>query len=387
MRALPGRSSPAPAGGRTFWSVAAGILAATLAFAHCDAPERSARGEGSAAAAQERAVTAHWLIAPEPSQSPPLTAPVDIAVDAERGRLYLLELKPPTVRVYALTDGAYLASLGREGDGPGEYRYPASIALGRSGEVAVLTLSGRVTFWAPDGSLTGVVQSGGGLATDILQARADSFYVKVDVFPPEDVAEFRIVTRDSALTTARFNDAELPGTEVPGRATRNHAYPVAGTIAGELLVATPGPEYRIVRVGPDGRLREPIERDELAPLRRSESEIEAIRQRVREGFSAAGRAPPATIPVGANRPHLARLAAAPDGTIWALTQRGDDSASVIDYFEPDGRFAGSLRVEVRAVDLAVTSRSVYLLARGDLDMAGVAVVARPVSAGVRRSAP
>lgn len=387
MHALPESYAPAPAGRMMFWSVAAGLLAATLAFARCDATEGDARGSGPPGMAKEQEVSTRWLIAPEPSQSPPLTAPVDIAVDAERGRLYLLELKPPTVHVYALTDGAYRASLGREGDGPGEYRYPASIAVGRSGELAVLTLSGRVTFWARDGSLAGVVEAGGGLASDILQARADSFYVKVDVFPPEDVAEFRIVTPDSALTAARFEDAGLPGTEVPGRATRNHAYPVAGTMAGELLVATPGPEYRIVRVGPDGRLREPIERDDLAPLRRSEPEIEAIRRRVREGFTAAGRAAPATIPVSDNRPHLARLATAPDGTIWALTQRGDDSVSVVDYFDPDGRFAGSFRVGVRAVDLAVTSRSVYLLARGDLEVAGVAFVARPVGVGVRRSTP
>ncbi len=384
---MPGTANrlvPAPAKRGAFWGVAAGLLAAAFAFARCDAPEVSRGGPG-APPIDVPVLTARWLIAPELAQRPPLTAPIDIAVDDLRGRLFLLELKPPAVRVYSLADGDYLASLGREGDGPGEYRYPVSIAVSRSGSLAVLSMSGRVTQWAADGSLSGVVQAGSGLATDILQARADSFYVKIDRFPPEDVSEFRLLTRDSALTRARFNDAGLPGTEEPGRATRNHSYPVAATIAGELLIAPPGPEYRIVRVTPEGQLRNTIERKTLDPLRRSESEIEAIRERVRKGFAAAGRASPAAIPVSAHRPHLARLATAPDGTIWALTQRGDDTASLVDHFAPDGRFAGSFAVAVRVMDLAVSSESVYLLARGHMDVAGVAVVARPVGSRVGRS--
>ncbi len=387
MPGSAGGPAPARAGRRVSWSVAAGLLAATLAFARCDPAAEGRRGAEPASTAEAPTLTARWLIAPEPSQEPPLTAPVDIAVDGERDRLLLLELKPPAVRVYALADGAYLTSLGREGEGPGEYRFPTSLAVSRSGEVAVLSMSGRVTYWAADGSLAGIVQAGSGLATDILEARADTFYVKVDLFPPEDVAEFRVVTRDSVLTRARFRDRGLPGTEVPGQLTRNHAYPVAATRAGVLLLAPPGPDYRIVRVGPDGQLGETIERRELAPLRRSESEIEAIRQRVRQGFAAAGRAAPAAIPVAPGRPHLARLATAPDGTIWALTQRGNDSASVVDCFGPDGRFAGSFRVDVPALDLAVTSGSVYLLARGGLDVAGVAVVPRPLGSDARPSAP
>ncbi len=373
---------PAPAGRRLSWGVAAGLLAATLVFSRCDA---SGAGRGADEAADTAGgLSSRWLIAPEASQRPPLTAPVHIAVDPERGCLFLLELKPPAVRVYALADGAYLASLGREGDGPGEYRHPASMAVSGSGELAVLSMSGRVTYWAPDGSLAGVVQVSGGMATDIVVARADSYYVKVDVFPPKDVAEFRVVTRDSALTAARFQDSGISGTEQPGRATRNHAYPIAATATGELLIAPPGPEYRILRVGPDGQVGRAIERGDLGPISRGEKEIEAIRERVRRGYRAAGRAAPAMIPVSAHRPHLARLAAARDGTIWALTQRGDDSVSVIDHFAPDGRFAGSIQVPVRAVDLAVTAESVYLLARGELDISGVFVVSRPRGYGVGR---
>lgn len=373
---------PAPAGRRLSLSVAAGFLAATLVLSRCDAREA---GRGGAGAGGELELATRWLIAPEVSQEPPLSTPVDIAVDPERGRLYLLELKPPAVRIYGLADGAYLTSLGHEGDGPGEYRHPASMAVGRSGVVAVLSMSGRVTYWAPDGSLAGVAQAGSGLATDIAAARADSYYVKVDVFPPEDVAEFRVVTRDSVLTTARFLDRGLPGTEQPGRATRNHAYPIAATAAGELLIAPPGREYRIFRVGPDGQVGRTIERGDVGSLDRSEEEIEAIRERVRKSYRAAGRAAPATIAVSAHRPHLARLAVARDGTIWALTQRGDDSVSVFDHFGPDGRFVGTFRVAVRAVDLAVTAESIYLLARGDLGISGVAVVSRPRGYGVARS--
>ncbi|MGD2154826.1 MAG: hypothetical protein PVG79_16275 [Gemmatimonadales bacterium] len=366
--------------------VAVAIVTATLSLVACgDRPSgrrgsASGPGVGGGEAADGGAalhLEASWLVPPDAAGEPPLAAPIALAVDEALERLYVLETQPPELRIYDLKSGVYVGALGREGDGPGEYRRPIDLAVGPSGLAAVLSMSGRVTFWRGDGRLAGTVRAGPGLATDIVAARADSFYVKTDLFPPDDVAEFRVVAVDTVLGRPRFRDLEVPGTEEPGRPYRNHTYAVAATSAGDLLLAPPGPDYTILRVGGRSGVVQEIGRPEVAPLTRSDEEIEAIRERVRRAFAAVGRAGPSGTPIPKYRAHVARLATASDASIWALTQRGDSSTAIIDWFEADGEFRGSFAVELRASELASGSADIYLLARSELDLPGIAVVRRP----------
>jgi len=373
--------SPSVNRGVHLLGVAAGLLAATLPAFGCGDPvdEASipAATRNAAADRPTQGLPSRWLIPPQPSLEPPLAAPVAIDVDIARGRLYLLELQPPEVRVYDLADGSLVEELGGEGDGPGEYRFPVDLAVNSSGTAAVLLMNGRVVYWRPDGTLAGEVRVGTGLATDLLAAVGDTFYVKSDLFPPHDESEFRIVTPDTALAKARFSDDGIASLEEPASLTKNHSYAVAGTPTGDVLLSPLGPDYLIHRMGPDGELRQTISRPEVQPLVRSEDEAEAVREKVRRGFAAAGRGVPGSLRVPLYRPHISRLAASPDGSIWALTGRGDDSTAIIDHFTPDGEFASSYSVALNVGDLAVGERSIYLLARGALDVAGVAVVPRP----------
>ncbi len=110
---------------------------------------------------------------------------------------------------------------------------------------------------------------------------------------------------------------------------------------------------------------------------RSDEEVEAVRTRVRKGLASAGRPAPAQLHVPRHRSHVARLAAGPEGSIWAVTRRGDDQITIIDRFGADGSFRESYRVNLQVADLAVTSKAIFLLARGELDVAGVAVARWP----------
>jgi hypothetical protein len=366
--------------------VAVVLLAATLPPVACrdGTSRRLGRAERAEVASGERGDAAatrrlevRWLVPPDAFGDPPLAAPIALAVDEDLGRLYILETQPPELRVYDLESGSYVDALGREGDGPGEYRRPIALAVEPGGLVAVLSMSGRVTFWRGDGKYAGGVRVGPGLATDIVAARADTFYVKTDLFPPEDVAEFRVVAVDTVLERPRFRDVDVRGTEEPGRPYRNHSYAVAATSSGDLLLAPPGPDYTILRVGGTGEVIQEIGRPDAAPLSRSEAEIEAIRERVRRAFAALGRAAPSDTPIPKYRAQVARLAVAPDASIWALTQRGDSSTAIIDRFAGDGEFSGSFMVEVRASELAVSSAGIYFVARSTFDVPGIAVVRRP----------
>jgi hypothetical protein len=300
-----------------------------------------------------------------------------IDLDEAGNRLLLLDGQPPALHVYD-QNGRYQVMLGREGGGPGEYSFPIDMSVGVDGVAAVLSMSGTVTYWDRQGELLGIVAAGGtGLASEVLSARADSFYVKIDRFPPADVAEFRVSTPDTVLPGVRFRDDSVPGLDTPGSATRHHAYATASTADGDLLLAPPGPDYLIVRFGPDGQPRPPIRRPEVEPLRRAPAEIEAMRQRIRKRFAELGTRTPENLPVPELRNHIARLAVAPDSTLWALTRRGGDSVAVIDAFDVDGTFSAAYRVRLPTADLAVGTRRIYLLALDSLGLPGVAVAARP----------
>ena len=374
--------------GRSLIGVAAGFLAATLTAQACDGDARAGSGSSplvNAAAGSEAGsieLPTRWLVPPDPDLDPPLAAPVDIAADETTGRLLVLELQPPELRSYSLTSGELLAVMGREGEGPGEYRHPIGAAVNSDGLAAVLAVDGRVTFWRDDGVPAGIVQTGPGLASEIMAARGDTFYVKSDLFPPDDFSEFRPVTPDTALADARYRDVELLRESEPSRGPKSHAYAVAATASGDLLLSPPGPDYFILRVGSGGVVTQRVVRREIAPLERDAEETEAIRERVRRGFAAAGRPPPEVIPVPRYRPHLARLAVAPDGSIWGLTHRGDGELSVIDCFASDGRYTATYAVGLRVTDIAVTSDFMFLLARSDYDVYGVAVAKRPTDPSV-----
>jgi hypothetical protein len=362
-------------------SVAAGFLAATLATQACDRVTRagsiSSQSVNVAAGNGGEAIVlpTRWLVPPDPDLNPPLATPVDIAADESTGRLLVLELQPPELRSYSLASGALVEVMGREGDGPGEYRHPIGVAVNADALAAVLSVDGRVTFWRDDGAPAGVVQSGPGLASEIMAALGDTFYVKSDLFPPNDFSEFRSVTPYAAIPQIRYRDVDL--LQDPARGSRNQAYAVTATPSGDLLLSPPGPDYVVLRISPGGEISQKIERREIAALERDGGEIAAIRERVRKGFAAAGRPPPAVIPVARFRQHLARLSVAPDGTIWGLTHRGDGDMSVIDCFGSDGRYAATYAVGLRVTDIAVTSELLLLLARGDYDVYGVAVARRP----------
>lgn len=83
-----------------------------------------------------------------------LGAPSSLAVDEEDG-LYVLDAQVPVVRVYD-GEGQHVRDLGREGDGPGEYRSPDGVAVLPDGRVLVRDpRTVRVNVYAPDGESLG----------------------------------------------------------------------------------------------------------------------------------------------------------------------------------------------------------------------------------------
>jgi len=55
--------------------------------------------------------------------------------------IYVVDSQVPAVAVFSL-DGVHLRTIGREGDGPGEYRRPAAVSVAPNGDIYVLELRG-----------------------------------------------------------------------------------------------------------------------------------------------------------------------------------------------------------------------------------------------------
>lgn len=72
------------------------------------------------------------------------------------GRVVITQVEVPAVLVANLDDGT-VDTLGRSGDGPGEYRFP-SIPLARHGRPGAMDImQHRITVWNPDGSLDSTI--------------------------------------------------------------------------------------------------------------------------------------------------------------------------------------------------------------------------------------
>ena len=75
----------------------------------------------------------------------------DVVVD-EAGSLYVLDRRNDHVKVFDAS-GKYLRTIGRRGQGPGEFEGPLNLSLSRiAGELAVHQESPRTAFYKPDGT-------------------------------------------------------------------------------------------------------------------------------------------------------------------------------------------------------------------------------------------
>jgi DNA-binding beta-propeller fold protein YncE len=88
--------------------------------------------------------------APKGSQHP--SDPVDLALDEQRNRIYVVDNDNHQVLLYSFDKFNYLESWGKEGDGRQDFRYPFFIAVGKDRIVLVVdVINTRVQAWDPRG--------------------------------------------------------------------------------------------------------------------------------------------------------------------------------------------------------------------------------------------
>ena len=84
---------------------------------------------------------------------------------ADDRHIYVLETRPPVVRVYGL-DGTHIRNIGRRGQGPGEFAFPESIVAMPDGRLMVRDDgNARINFFSVEGELIEEWQIPGGYGT------------------------------------------------------------------------------------------------------------------------------------------------------------------------------------------------------------------------------
>ena len=276
----------------------------------------------------------------------------------ERENIYLLDSQLSEVKVIS-PDGELLATLGREGDGPGEFRGPTEMAFLPDGTLGVLqTIPGKIVRLDPaDGTPAGSwplsdPKTGGVFQMEGLRVGGDQVVVSGvhQIFDQETgvISRDNIMTyvdtgtgllgREIARRTVRidFSNMRLDENELAGGPEGR--YDVLPD--GRAVVALPRNKYEISVFNPDGELERVFTRAFTSWPR--DEQASDIWKRILEHVERT-QVPGCPISWEPTEPDVQALFTMPDGRIWIQNARGrwDPPAGVFttfDVFTAEGEY-------------------------------------------------
>lgn len=304
------------------------------------------------------------------------------SIAASDERIYVIDSQVPALRTYDW-NGVHVRDLGREGEGPGEFRSPSSVGVDAQGRVWLHDqIMQRIVVFTPDGEPLTTLSLGGarisGSRDSMVLAPQGIAYV-LDIVRPEEPAasgdELRIVWRPHDMEGVAGDPIDIPRDENPAylearssNAVRVQAIPFQpngdATFAASGVLVTGHPSAYAFEVRhPDGRVMR-IERS-WTPVPVLPGEADAHRQAaidyLRE-LDPDWTWGDAEIP--ATKPAFSRLLPALSGETWVVRPgpaRHDESCDeasfpddgeahcwteepLVDVFGPDGRYLGAVTV-------------------------------------------
>lgn len=317
-----------------------------------------------------------------------------VAVDSH-GRVFVLDFQEQHIRVYS-PEGAYEQTIGRQGEGPGEFRAAVSLLMGPGDTLLVQdNRLFRINRFAPDGSSAGSYR----MQLDDRQpqtSRATTSGVVAEQFqcpdsPGQAAAEEPTDAIALVTTDGNILDTLLTYPSLAARGVHFYGRSLSWDITdGPILVFGDSDEYRL-RIHSGNRLRRIITK----PVRSepiSDQEKKAILDRWAQEAIESGapedwvaRRRPSTH-VADRVPAFRTIAFGPFGTIWVqrvrpvselLSQEEPDFNDVgsrdWDIFDPEGRFLGTVLMPPRFTPHAFRGKKLYGVLRDEL---GVQCVVR-----------
>ena len=282
-------------------------------------------------------------------------------VDAD-GSIYLMDIQLNEVQVFS-TDGEYLRTLGKQGDGPGEVRRLSDALFLPDGNLGLVqAFPGRIVMLDLEGIPAGEFR----LGSENPSAGGMFALETAAVNHGRMVLGGRRMSRSQSERTATHFIAryDLDGTmhEVFYEATSVRDFssgqireadnfsPTSGSWAlapdGRVVIAPLRNEYRLDVFLPDGSIALALTRP-YESWRRTGEEISRLEES-RRPFRRRNRPAPDFV-VEPTEPDILQVRADDEGRIWVLPSRGiREQATGIhstwDVFEPDGRYREQVAV-------------------------------------------
>jgi len=229
----------------------------------------------------------------------------DIAADPQ-GNIYVDDMSNGRIQVFDL-QGAFLRTIGRPGQGPGEFEYPTLIRFGGpNGHIHVMDRFRRINLFDGRGvHLRSVVPEAG--FEDFFPDPADGFVVVMVMVSEDELTSVHVLKRVDAAGKTRAVLAEFPYTLHMERAeggtlsisTGYELSLCAAPLPASAIVYGYSKDYELVVLGPGDRKALVIRNDEPRP-----------------GFTSAEKADFGRIPVPKLKPYFFGILTDPEGRIY-----------------------------------------------------------------------
>jgi hypothetical protein len=282
---------------------------------------------------------------------------VGVAVDGD-GLVYLLDSQINVVHVFS-PEGEFLREIGREGEGPGEFRRPEDMFLTGQGNIAIMQgMPGKIVQLSPEGDPLGnyplpeqddggmMMLGGGAPAGDQVVLSSQDFVQGETGF---SVISKLIRVNSAGRVTATYNESttarDMANFDYDERRDAQALF--ATTTDGRVFVHAGWDEYAINAYDPGGALERVIER-EFTPRKRNDEELEDNKPRAFMQSDEGTREIPAV--VSPTDRSVRGMYARPDGSLWVISSRGagdnpEGTMGVFDVFDAKGRFVQQITIE------------------------------------------
>jgi hypothetical protein len=276
-------------------------------------------------------------------------------VEDDAGNVYVLDSQVSEILVFS-PEGEYLRTVGREGEGPGEFRNAADMFLRPDGVIGVIVVfpgiivqlttdgapAGKFPVPAPPGGgfqliymgraagdrlvLSGAIQHRGGGGREMEQ----EYYLKALDYDGNVVAQYHSATGKTLFGGMEFDERTFsPGT---------HQWSAAPD--GRVAAAPSFDEYHVRVWNADGSLAYVIQRPDYRPLERSPREKKRF-QKLYDGIIRWN--PDSSFETSETHRAVVQVYFRPDGSLWVLPGRGvwareDDVFAAFDVYDQEGRF-------------------------------------------------
>ena len=277
----------------------------------------------------------------------------------EAGNVYILDMQLSEVKVFA-KDGSFVRTIGREGEGPGEFKLPVSMFMTEDGNIAVMQIQpGKIVLLTPEGEAAGehpipkgndgafITLVGGQAAGSnlVMAAAVSAFgegkwsqtrYLASINGDGEETSRYCEDTRTIEMAKAVLDDMEWD--------TFDRRWLVGPD--GKVYAVTTYPDYRIHVWNSDGSVDRIIER--AYTHRERTGEEKKVISDMMSIF--AKQIPNCEVRITDYTKDIETLYVRDDGSLWVLTSDGsrdhpDGSLGTFDVFDRTGRFVRQVTLQ------------------------------------------